>query len=135
MHPNHQDGQIKTDHFLINTGIFQGDSLSGLLSILLLLPPPWLMNTSNIGYRINRQGDFILHLLFMVDLKVFAANNNQVASMMKIVNKFGDNIGMSFRIDKCKKLTIQRGKIVHMENIRIDDEELKLLELNQQHKS
>ena len=135
MRLNHQDGQIKTDHFLINTGIFQGDSLSGLLSILLLLPPPWLMNTSNIGYRINRQGDFILHLLFMVDLKVFAANNNQVASMMKIVNKFGDNIGMSFGIDKCKKLTIQRGKIVHMENIQIDDEELKLLELNQQYKS
>ena len=71
----------------------------------------------------------------MVDLKVFAANNNQVASMMKIVNKFGDNIGMSFGIDKCKKLTIQRGKIVHMESIQIDDEELKLLELNQQYKS
>ena len=71
----------------------------------------------------------------MVDLKVFAANNNQVVSMMKIVNKFGDNIGMSFGIDKCKKLTIQRGKIVHMESIQIDDEELKLLELNQQYKS
>ena len=66
---------------------------------------------------------------------IFAANNNQVASVMRIVNKFGDNIGMSFGIDKCKKLTIQRGKIVHMENIQIDDEELKLLELNQQYKS
>ena len=47
---NHQDGQIKTDHFSINTSIFQGDSPSGLLFILSLLPLSWLLNTSNIGY-------------------------------------------------------------------------------------
>ena len=55
--------------------------------------------------------------------------------MIRIVNKFNDNIGMSFGVDKCKKLTIQRGKIVHMENIQLDNgEELKSLELNQQYK-
>ena len=80
LHLNHEDGQIKTDHFSINTGIFQGDSLSGLLFILSLLPLSWLLNTSNIGYRINRQGDIISYLLFMDDLKLFAANDNQLAS-------------------------------------------------------
>ena len=30
---------------------------------------------------------------------------------------------MSFGVDKCKKLTIQRGKIVHMENIQLDNGE------------
>ena len=30
---NHQDGKIKTDHFSIITGIWQGDSPSGLLSL------------------------------------------------------------------------------------------------------
>ena len=55
--------------------------------------------------------------------------------MIRIVNKFSDDIGISFGIDKCKKLTIQRGKIVHMENIQLDNgEELKSLELNQQYK-
>ena len=117
LHLNHQDGQIKTNHFSINTGIFQADSLSGLLFILSLLPISWLLNTSNIGHRINRQGDIISHLLFVDDLKLFAANDNQLASMIRIVNKFSDDIGMSFGIDKCIKLTIQRGKIVHMENI------------------
>ena len=100
LHLNHRDGQIKTDHFSINTGIFQGDSRSGLLFILSLLPLSWLLNTSNIGYRINRQGDIISHLLFMDDLKLFAANDNQLASMIRIVNKFSDDIGMSFDIDK-----------------------------------
>ena len=42
---------------------------------------------------------------------------------------------MSFGVDKCKKLTIQRGKIVQIENIQLDNrEELKSMELNQQHK-
>ena len=118
---NHQDGQIKTDHFSINTGIFQGDSSSELLFILSLLPLYWLLNTSNIGYRINCQDDIISHLLFMDNLKFFAANDYQIESMIKIVNRFSDDIGMSFGIDKCKKLTIQRGKIVQMENIQLDN--------------
>ena len=71
----------------------------------------------------------------MDDLKLFAANNNQLASMIRIVNKFSDDIEMSFGIHKCKKLTIQCGKTVHMENIQLDNgEELKSLELNQQYK-
>ena len=71
----------------------------------------------------------------MDDLKLFGANDNQLASMIRIVNKFSDDIGMSFGVDKCKKLTIQRGKIVQIENIQLDNhEELKSLELNQQHK-
>ena len=71
----------------------------------------------------------------MDDLKLFAANDNQLASMIEIVNRFSDDIGMSFGIDKCKKLAIQRGKIVHMEIIQLDNgEELKSLKLNQQYK-
>ena len=55
--------------------------------------------------------------------------------MIKIVNKFSDNITISFGIDKCKKLTIQRGKIVQMENIYLDNvEEIKSLELKRQYK-
>ena len=132
---NHQDSQIKTNHFSINTGIFQGYNLSELLFILSLLSLSWLLNTSNIGYRINRQGDIISHLLFMDGLKLFAANDSQLASIIKIVNKFSDDIGMSFGTDKCKKLTIQRGKIVQMENTQLDNgEELESLELDQQYK-
>ena len=81
----------------------------------------------------NRQGDIISHLLFMDDLQLFAANDNQLPSMIKNVNKFSDDFGMSFGIDKCKKLTIERWKIVQMEHIQLDNgEELKSLELNQQ---
>ena len=53
----------------------------------------------------------------MDDLKLLVANDNQLASMIKIVYKFSEDIEMSFGIDSCKKLTIQHGKIVQMENI------------------
>ena len=111
LHLNHLDGEIKTDHFSTNTGIFQGDSPSGLLSILSLLQLSWLLNTSNIGYRINHQGDIISHLLFMDNLKLFAANNNQLASVIRIVHKFSDDIGMSFGIDRCKKYMILKSEL------------------------
>ena len=94
-----------------------------------------MLSTSNLGYRINPKGDIISHLLFMGNLELCAARNIQLASMMKIVNKFSDNITISFGIDKFKKLTIQRGKIAQMENIYLDNvEEIKSLELNRQYK-
>ena len=111
LHLNHRDGQIKTKHFSINTGIFQGDSPSGLLFILSLLPLSWLLNTSNTGYRINHQGDIISHLLFMDDLKLFAANDNQLASRIRIVNKFSDDIGMSFGIENVKSSPFNVAKL------------------------
>ena len=35
----------------------------------------------------------------MGDLKIFAANDNQLASVIKIINKFSNDIEMSFGID------------------------------------
>ena len=94
-----------------------------------------MLNTSNRGYRINTKGDIISGLLFMQNLKLFAANDSQLASLIKIVNKFSDNIRISFGIDKCKKLLIQHGKIIQMENICLDNvEEIKSLELKRQYK-
>ena len=65
-----------------------------------------MLSTSNLGYRINPKGDIISHLLFMGNLELCAVRNIQLASMMKIVNKFSDNITISFRIDKFKKLSM-----------------------------
>ena len=71
----------------------------------------------------------------MDNLELFAANDNHLVSMINIANKFSNDIGIGFRIDKCKKLTIQRGKILQMKDTQLDNgAELKPLELNQQYK-
>ena len=54
--------------------------------------------------------------------------------MIRNISQFSDDVRMGFGIDKCKKLTIQHGKIAQMENIQLNNgEELKSLELNQQY--
>lgn len=127
------DGQVKTDLFEINNGIFQGDSPSGLLFILSLLPLTWLLKRSNLGYRISH--NIISHLLFMDDLKLYASNDQQLKQMIAIVKTFSDDIRMQFGIDKCNKITIDKGKVIPSENITLNnDEVLRSLEPHQQYR-
>ena len=127
------DGQINTDPFSIKTGMFQGDSPSGLLFILSLLPLSWLLKRSNLGYRLSKH--VISHLLFMDDLKLYSSNDNQLRRMVNIVKTFSDDIRTKFGIDKCNKLTIVRGKIVPSDDIVLNiNEYLKSIEVNQQYR-
>ena len=129
----HCDGQIKTDLFEINTGIFQEDSPSGLLFILSLLPLTWLLARSNLGYRMSQ--NIISHLLFMDDLKLYASNDQQLNQMIAIVKTFSDDIRMQFGIEKCNKITIVKGKIKPSGNIILNNGELlKSLEPHQHYK-
>ena len=42
------------------------------------------------------------HVLYMDDLKTFAANSKDACCMAKIVFDFTTSIGMKFGLDKCK---------------------------------
>ena len=114
LHLRHSRGEISTPVFNIKTGIFQGDSPSGLIFVLCLLPLSWLVRQTKIGYKINRRT--ISHLLFMDDLKLFASNNNQLQSLINVVKTFSDDIKMSFGMNKCNKITITRGKVAPVQN-------------------
>jgi len=133
---NHTNGCIITETFSINTGIFQGDSPSGLIFILCLLPLSWLLKESKLGYRLSRIPlNIISHLLFMDDLKIYASNDKQLETMVNIVKSFSDDIKMSFGIEKCNKLSIVRGKIAEKENLTLNTgEQLKTLEHGQQYR-
>ena len=129
----HYEGSISTNQFSINTGIFQGDSPSGTLFILSLLPLSWLLKRSNLGYRIAQ--NTISHLLFMDDLKLYASNDQQLRQMLTIVKTFSDDICMQFGIDKCNKMTVIKGKIKQSKNVTLNNGEiLKSLESNQQYR-
>ena len=120
----HINGQISTEEFSINTEISQGDYTSGLLFILCLLPISWLLKRSGLGYRINTNNlNVISHLLFMDDLKLYAANDTHLNAMVNIVKKFSDDIRMAFGFDKCNKLTVKKGKIIQSELITMEDDQ------------
>ena len=59
----------------------------------------------------------------MDDLKLYASNNPQLENMLKIVKQFSDDIGMSFGLDKCNKMTIKRGKQVNGTDMQLPDGE------------
>ncbi|KAL1446981.1 hypothetical protein WDU94_000610 [Cyamophila willieti] len=103
----------RTRPITIKKGIFQGDCLSALWFCVALNPLSNLLNTTNIGFNIrsqNRSIHRINHLVYMDDLKLYAANRNQLNELIHIVSKFSNDIKMKFGIDKCKTLSIQSGK-------------------------
>ena len=115
---NHSEGVLTSRQININSGIFQGDSLSPLLFCIALAPLSLLLNKSRHGYKSGNK--VINHLFYMDDLKTYAKNDDEQTGLLTIVKGFSDDIKMEFGLDKCAKATFKRGKLVNSENIVID---------------
>ena len=57
----------------------------------------------------------------MDDLKLFAKSKNQIDFLVLTVNIFSEDNGMQFGIKKCGVLTIERGKVIRTDGIRLPD--------------
>ena len=89
---NHTKGSMKSDKININSGIFQGDSLSPLLFCLSLIPLTNELNNTRYGYEIYEKT--INHLFYMDDLKLYAKNDKEHEGLLSTVKQFSDDIGM-----------------------------------------
>ena len=54
----------------IRRGIFQGDSFSPLLFVIVLLPLTHILRETGMGYQLEKNGAKVKHLFFMDDLKL-----------------------------------------------------------------
>ena len=54
----------------IRRGIFQGDSFSPLLFVIVLLPLTHKLRETGMGYQLEKNGAKVNHLFFMDDLKL-----------------------------------------------------------------
>lgn len=113
---------IKTNKLAIEQGIFQGDSLSALWFCLAINPISNALNRTTYGFKLKSHENArqVTHLLYMDDLKLFAANNSQLQSLIKIVHDMSKTIGMSFGIKKCQTVCIKRGKLAGLPPMIID---------------
>lgn len=101
-------GKIK-----IHRGIFQGDSLSPTWFCLALNPLSKLLESSTMGYKIEKDDSFKLnHLLYMDDLKLFAKSKRHLQSLITTTKIFSDDIKMKFGTEKCSTVFVKNGKIV-----------------------
>ena len=107
----------------IKRGIFQGDSLSPLLFVIIMIPLSLILRDTRAGYQLEKDGCKVNHLLFMDDLKLYGKNNNQIDSLVQTVWSYSEDIGMKFGIDKCAVLGLERGRLVRSEGIELPDGE------------
>ena len=109
----------------IKRGIFQGDAFSPLLFVIALIPLSMALRESGMGYKLGKTGPTINHLLFMVDIKLFAKNDNEIDSLVHTVRICSSDIGMEMGISKCALVTMKRGKHVKSLGIKLPrDEEI-----------
>ena len=71
-------GNQRLGNMKIKRAIFQGDSLSPLIFVLVMIPLVLVLRQTKAFYEIKKGGKKINHLLFMDDLKLFAKNGDQI---------------------------------------------------------
>ena len=108
----------------VKRGIFQGDSLSPLLFVLSMVPLSLILKKVNACYKWGKKEYKLNHLLFMDDLKLYAKSEEQTNTLVRTVYVFSTDIGMEFGIKKCGILTMNRGKILKSEGIKLPDGEM-----------
>ena len=98
----------------IKRGIFEGDSLSPLLFVRNMIPLSMILkrDESDKGIKLGNADRRVNHLLFMDDLKLYASDEDELESLVNVVDGYSRDIGMKFEMDKCALLMMERGKRV-----------------------
>ena len=108
----------------INRGIFQGDSLSPLLFVIVMMPLSFILRREGLGFKLGPDGKLINHLLFMDDLKLYGRSEDQLDSLVRLVRTYLQDTGMQFEIEKCAVLTVKKGVKVRCEGIELPSGEV-----------
>ena len=122
------DERITIPSIKIWRGVFQGDSLSLIWFCLALNPLSNTLNDKGMGYEIrklNEKGQILSHLLYMDDLKLYARNEREIKTLLTRVANFSNDIKMKFGLEKCRTMSIKRGKQVALTGeVTMDGEEI-----------
>ena len=94
----------------IQRGIFQGDALSPLLFIIVMMPHDHILRKCIAGYKLSRSQEKIIHLMYMDDIKLFAKNEKELETLIHAVRIYSQDIGMEFSIEKCAMFVMKSGK-------------------------
>ena len=80
-------GEVK-----IERGIFQGDSLSPLLFVIILIPLTHILRKASPGYEFASSKEKINHFLYMDDLKLYSKTEKTLDSLIHTVRIFSNDI-------------------------------------------
>ena len=108
----------------VNSGIFQGDSLSPLIFVICMIPLSLLSRKVKASYESGRKEFKLNHLLFMDDLKLFGKSDDQIDSSVQTVFTFSEDIGKEFGLKKFGVIIIKKGKLVKFDRIHLPNQEI-----------
>ena len=97
-------GGAEIGQVFIRGGIFQGDSLSPLLFIVVMLPLTQVLRKIKAGYEMAKGMRSSDHLLFMDDLKLYGATKDQLDSLIHAVKIFSNDTRILLGPEKCAVL-------------------------------
>ena len=104
----------------IRKGIFQVDSFSPLLFVVVLMPLSIILNETDLRYVTSRNQK-LNQLSFMDNLKLYAKSERELSSLIRAVRIFSDDVGMVFGLGKCAVLVLKGGKMFRTERIELPD--------------
>ena len=69
----------------IRRGIFQGDSFSSLLFVIVLLTLTHILRDTGMGYQLEKNGTKVNYLFFMDNLILYGKKEKEIGPLMKTV--------------------------------------------------
>ena len=90
----------------IQWGIFQGDALSPLLFVIVMIPLNNIPRKCTAGYTFSESQEKINHLMYMDDIKLLTKNEKELETLIQTNRIYSQDIGMEFGIEKCAMLAI-----------------------------
>ena len=94
----------------IQRGIFQGDMLSPLLFVIVMMPLNHILRKCSGGHKLNKSQEKINHLMYIDDIKLFVKNKKGLETLIQTVRIYSQDIGMEFGIEKYTMLIMKSGK-------------------------
>ena len=73
----------------IQRGIFQGDTLSRILFVIMMMPLNHILRKCTDRYKLFKSQEKINHLMYMDNIKLFAQNEKELETLKHAVRTLG----------------------------------------------
>ena len=102
-------GKETSEPIRFNKGLPQGDALCPRLFTMCLNPIAWKISATE-GYRLSKPISFkVTDLLYIDDLKIFAASESKLNRVMNMVKTTMEDVGLAWNPKKCAVVHVRRG--------------------------
>jgi len=98
------------------------------------MPLSIVLRNINKGYVVHKDLQKVNHLLYLDDIKLYAKSRPELESLLHSVEIFSTDICMAFGFEKCKTLSMARGKFIDGLDISLLTGQIKHLDVGESYR-